>query len=206
MLAVMKKKGVIISLIVVLLVVILFGGAYLFYSSLSKNKEIDEFSKYIEKAKITFDKLLLNDDEVKYEDLIEQCEKVISSKNNDKIEIMKKKLVDLQDSVEEKNEKVNDEEKKVKDSFVKNRYSSTPYQIENMKRVLPQQARYVSFDKESRFTPVRKNRNICGIIVLNDTKPDEPVTLIKTIRQIKDVNAPMPKPFKVEDNLDFDHL
>ena len=113
---------------------------------------------------------------------------------------------DTQENVEEKNEKVNDEEKKVKDSFVKNRYSSTPYQIENMKRVLPQQARYVSFDKESRFTPVRKNRNICGIIVLNDTKPDEPVTLIKTIRQIKDVNAPMPKPFKVEDNLDFDHL
>lgn len=113
---------------------------------------------------------------------------------------------DIQENAEDKTEKDNEEETKSKEGFVKNRYSATPYQLENMKRVLPQQARYISFIKESRFTPVRKNKNISGIIVLHDTKPNEPVEVIKTIRQIKDVNAPMPKPFKIEDDLDFDRL
>lgn len=113
---------------------------------------------------------------------------------------------DIQENAEDKTEKDNKEETKSKEGFVKNRYSATPYQLENMKRVLPQQARYISFIKESRFTPVRKNKNISGIIVLHDTKPNEPVEVIKTIRQIKDVNAPMPKPFKIEDDLDFDRL
>ncbi|KAK5780180.1 hypothetical protein RI543_002724 [Arxiozyma heterogenica] len=113
---------------------------------------------------------------------------------------------DIQENAEDKTEKDNEEETKSKEGFVKNRYSATPYQIENMKRVLPQQARYISFIKESRFTPVRKNKNISGIIVLHDTKPNEPVEVIKTIRQIKDVNAPVPKPFKIEDDLDFDRL
>lgn len=113
---------------------------------------------------------------------------------------------DIQENAEDKTEKDNEEETKSKEGFVKNRYSATPYQLENMKRVLPQQARYISFIKESRFTPVRKNKNISGIIVLHDTKPNEPVEVIKTIRQIKDVNALMPKPFKIEDDLDFDRL
>lgn len=113
---------------------------------------------------------------------------------------------DIQENVEDKADKDNEEETKSKEGFVKNRYSAIPYQIENMKRVLPQQARYVSFIKESRFTPVRKNKNISGVIVLNDTRPNEPVEVIKTIRQIKDVNAPMPKLFRVEDDLDFDRL
>lgn len=113
---------------------------------------------------------------------------------------------DIQENLEDKTDKNDEEDKKSKEGFVKNRYSSTPYQIENMKRVLPQQARYVSFIKDSRFTPVRKNKNISGIIVLNDTKPNEPVEVIKTIRQIKDVNAPMPKPFRIEDDLDFNRL
>ena len=113
---------------------------------------------------------------------------------------------DIQENLEDKTDKNDEEDKKSKEGFVKNRYSSTPYQIENMKRVLPQQARYVSFIKDSRFTPVRKNKNISGIIVLNDTKSNEPVEVIKTIRQIKDVNAPMPKPFRIEDDLDFNRL
>lgn len=113
---------------------------------------------------------------------------------------------DIQENLEDKTDKNDEKDKKSKEGFVKNRYSSTPYQIENMKRVLPQQARYVSFIKDSRFTPVRKNKNISGIIVLNDTKSNEPVEVIKTIRQIKDVNAPMPKPFRIEDDLDFNRL
>lgn len=90
--------------------------------------------------------------------------------------------------------------------FVKNKYSSTPYTIKNMSRVLPQQSRYVSFSKESRFQPVRKSKNVLGIIIVNDSKPDEKIEVIKTIRQIKDINAPMPKPFKVEESLEFEEL
>lgn len=103
-------------------------------------------------------------------------------------------------------EKKEEEAKSAEDGFVKNRYSAIPYKIENMKRVLPQQSKYVSFLKDGRFTSVRRTKNISGIIVLNDSQPGEPVELIKTIREIKDINAPMPKPFKVEDDLDFNNL
>ena len=75
-----------------------------------------------------------------------------------------------------------------------------------MSRVLPQQAKYVSFIKGSRFVPVRKSKSLSGVIVMIDTQPDEPIDIIETIRQRKDVNAPLPAPFKVEDQLDFDSL
>ena len=88
----------------------------------------------------------------------------------------------------------------------RSRYSSKPYKIENMSRVLPQQAKYVSFIKGSRFVPVRKSKSLSGVIVMIDTQPDEPIDIIETIRQRKDVNAPLPAPFKVEDQLDFDSL
>lgn len=103
-------------------------------------------------------------------------------------------------------EKKEDETKSVEEGFTKNRYSAIPYKIENMKRVLPAQSKCISFVKESRFTSVRKTKNISGIIVLNDSKPEESIELIKTIREIKDINAPMPAPFKVEDDLDFNNL
>lgn len=93
---------------------------------------------------------------------------------------------------------------KEKDEEVsKVKYSSKPYKIENMSRVLPQQARYISFNKDDRFVPIRKYKGGNDVIILTDKKPEEPVTLIETVRQSKDVNAPLPTPFKVEDNLDY---
>ena len=78
-----------------------------------------------------------------------------------------------------------------------------PYKIENASRVLPQQLKYVAFNKDERFVPVRKFKGSNGIIVLVDKTPDEPAEVIKTVRQMKDVDAPLPTPFKVEEELDF---
>ena len=92
------------------------------------------------------------------------------------------------------------------DEYSKNKYSAKPYKIQNLTRVLPQQSRYVSFVKNGRFTPVRKLKNTAGIIVVSDSKPDEPIELIETIRERNNVNAPMPPPFYVTDEIDFDNL
>lgn len=106
----------------------------------------------------------------------------------------------------EQEEPAKDEESKDKDEETsKVKYSSKPYKIENMTRVLPQQARYISF-KDDRFVPVRKYKGNTGVIVLTDNKPDEPVELTETVRQSKDVNAPLPTPFKVDDELDYSRI
>lgn len=92
------------------------------------------------------------------------------------------------------------------DEYLKNKYSSQPYKVQNMTRILPQQSRYVSFGKNDRFVPVRRSKNTSGIIIVSDSKPEEPVELIETIRERNDVNAPLPQPFTVEDEVDFDLL
>ncbi|CAK9436090.1 uncharacterized protein LODBEIA_P06480 [Lodderomyces beijingensis] len=75
------------------------------------------------------------------------------------------------------------------------RYTKNAYKIENLSRVLPQQANFVAFAKDGRFVPVRKYRGNGGIIVLQDTKPDEPIEFIKTVRQLNITEAPLPEPF-----------
>ncbi|EGW32280.1 uncharacterized protein SPAPADRAFT_61364 [Spathaspora passalidarum NRRL Y-27907] len=86
-------------------------------------------------------------------------------------------------------------ETKPSDEPVQVRYSKTPYKIENLTRVLPLQSNYISFIKDDRFVPVRKYRGSSGIIVLEDTKPEEKVEYIKTVRQLNISEAPMPEPF-----------
>lgn len=119
---------------------------------------------------------------------------------------------------EKKEEKSEDFDKKEKGSATeedasksteaesKNKYSSKPFNVPNMSRVLPAQTRYISFNKESRFVPVRKFKSGTGIIVLSDTNSGEPIEMIETVRQEKDVNAPLPTPFTVEDEVNFDNL
>lgn len=75
------------------------------------------------------------------------------------------------------------------------RYLKVPYKISNFSRVLPNQANFVSFSKDERFVPIRKFRGAGGIIVLADTKPGEPVEIIKTVRQMNITEAPLPEPF-----------
>lgn len=75
------------------------------------------------------------------------------------------------------------------------RYLKVPYKISNLSRVLPNQANFVSFIKDERFVPIRKFKGSGGIIVLEDTRPDEPIETIKTVRQMNITEAPLPEPF-----------
>lgn len=116
--------------------------------------------------------------------------------NEDKMDVDKdeqsgKEELNEEDSKEEgtKEETLDDK----KDDTV--RYSKTPYKIENLSRVLPAQANYISFMKDQRFTPVRRSRGISGIIILEDNKPDEKADVIKTVRQLNVTEAPLPEPF-----------
>ena len=75
------------------------------------------------------------------------------------------------------------------------RYAKTPYQINNLSRVLPSQAGFVSFNKDERFLPIRKIKGSGGIIVLEDKQQGEPIEVIKTVRQMNITEAPLPQPF-----------
>ena len=122
-------------------------------------------------------------------------------KENKKNEAMKKDL--LKESVQEsknapKSEsKSESSESEENDSYepVAIRYMKTPFKINNLSRVVPAEANYVSFIKNDRFSPVRKVRGAGGIIVLEDTKAGESVEIIKTVRQLNITEAPMPEPF-----------
>lgn len=78
------------------------------------------------------------------------------------------------------------------------KYSKTPYKLENVTRVLPNQLKYISFNKDERFVPVRKFKGNGGVVVLIDKKPEEPIQSIKTVRQLNNKDAPLPEPFHLE--------
>ncbi|SCU91574.1 LADA_0F10770g1_1 [Lachancea dasiensis] len=111
---------------------------------------------------------------------------------------------ELKPEVKEEAKKPEDEAKD--DAPYKLKYVNKPYQIENACRVVPQQLKYIAFSKEDRFVPVRKFKGSNGVVVVIDKSPKEPVELIKTTKQKKDVDAPLPTPFKVEDELEFSKL
>lgn len=111
-----------------------------------------------------------------------------------------------ENTTEEKTAKAEDaQEDKTSYEPVAIRYVKTPYKISNLSRVLPAEASFVSFIKDDRFTPIRKFKGSGGIIVLQDTKPGEPVEIIKTVRQLNITEAPMPQPFTLSgEDLDDD--
>lgn len=79
------------------------------------------------------------------------------------------------------------------------KYSKTPYKLENLTRVVPAQLKYISFNKEERFVPVRKFKGFGGVVVLVDKKPEEGTfESIKTVRQLNNKDAPLPEPFMLE--------
>ncbi|SCU79919.1 LAFA_0B06480g1_1 [Lachancea sp. 'fantastica'] len=92
------------------------------------------------------------------------------------------------------------------DAPYKIKYVNKGYKIENASRVVPQQLKYIAFSKDERFVPVRKFRGSNGVVVMIDKTPNEPVELIKTAKQKKDVDAPLPTPFKVEEELEFSKI
>ncbi|KAG0377021.1 proteasome regulatory particle base subunit [Mortierella sp. AD032] len=79
----------------------------------------------------------------------------------------------------------------------------------NLARVVPAQLKYISFDKDARYVPVKKDVT-GGIVVLLDNKPDEPENLIATTTsavsstppatadikmEVEEEEAPLPEPF-----------
>ncbi|KAF1841450.1 26S proteasome regulatory complex, non-ATPase subcomplex, Rpn2/Psmd1 subunit [Cucurbitaria berberidis CBS 394.84] len=62
------------------------------------------------------------------------------------------------------------------------------YELENMSRVLPPQVKYISFPSE-RYVPVKKPT--LGVILLTDTRPSEPKTLLE-LKVKKAAPAPTP--------------
>ncbi|KAK4508622.1 hypothetical protein PRZ48_002361 [Zasmidium cellare] len=65
------------------------------------------------------------------------------------------------------------------------------YELENMSRVLPGQIKYISFSSDGRYQPVKKPTG--GVILLDDTKPDESKTLIE-LKARKKTAAQAPAP------------
>lgn len=121
-----------------------------------------------------------------------------------KMEVDESKLDVKEEEEEGKPETSKNEESEEKKEDVI-RYSKTPFKIENLSRVLPAQANYVSFMKDQRFVPVKKLRGISGIVVLNDTQPSEKCEIVKTVRQLNVTEAPVPEPFVLAgEDLDLD--
>lgn len=102
-----------------------------------------------------------------------------------------------------------DEERKADDATALTKAASEKksFRVENLSRVLPSQLRYISFDKDSRFTPSRQFRGVGGVIVVADQKPNEPVEFMQTVRQAnspddEENEAPVPEPFVYDDAMD----
>lgn len=72
------------------------------------------------------------------------------------------------------------------------------YGLENMSRVLPAQLKFVSFPDE-RYEPVKKPTG--GVILLNDTKPSEPKTLLE-MKKAKKSAQPAATPGTLQDRVD----
>lgn len=62
------------------------------------------------------------------------------------------------------------------------------FDIENISRVLPRQLRYTSFPESGRYVPIKKPTG--GVILMTDTTPSEPKSLIE--RQVPKKAAPVP--------------
>jgi len=61
------------------------------------------------------------------------------------------------------------------------------YDLGNMARVLPAQIKHISFPSEGRYQPVKKPTG--GVILLTDTKPDEPKSLLELKARKKTATA-----------------
>ncbi|KAF9201263.1 proteasome regulatory particle base subunit [Haplosporangium sp. Z 27] len=106
---------------------------------------------------------------------------------------------------EEKAEEVKDDEAK---ATAKSKKEPQFEKLGNLARVVPAQLKYITFDKDSRYVPVRKDVT-GGIVVLLDNRIGEPETLIATTTaatsaasastdtkmEVEEEEAPVPEPF-----------
>ncbi|KAF2721807.1 26S proteasome regulatory complex, non-ATPase subcomplex, Rpn2/Psmd1 subunit [Polychaeton citri CBS 116435] len=86
---------------------------------------------------------------------------------------------------------VDTSEEKKDEKPAKRRAEKVGYEVENMSRVLPAQLKYISFPSEGRYQPVKKPTG--GVILVDDTNPDESRTLIE-MKAKKRTAPPAPTP------------
>ncbi|KAF2270947.1 26S proteasome regulatory complex, non-ATPase subcomplex, Rpn2/Psmd1 subunit [Lojkania enalia] len=108
----------------------------------------------------------------------------ISAADEDKMD------VDEETKKDEKTEKAEGEEGMPSGETSKKKLEKEKvgYDLENMSRVLPAQVKYITFPGE-RYVPVKKPTG--GVILVTDTKPSEPKTLLE-LKVKKAVPAPAP--------------
>ncbi|KAF8952283.1 proteasome regulatory particle base subunit [Podila verticillata] len=110
--------------------------------------------------------------------------------------------MEVEEEKPEKTEEAKEEEEKAANKAKKEPESE---KLGNLARVLPAQLKYISFDKNSRYVPVKKDVS-GGIVVLLDSQPGEPETLIPTSTatsstapaesmEVEEEEAPLPEPF-----------
>ncbi|KAF9911713.1 proteasome regulatory particle base subunit [Linnemannia zychae] len=114
--------------------------------------------------------------------------------------------MDEDEKPEAKAEEAKEEEAKV---AAKPKKEPLSEKLGNLARVVPAQLKYISFDKDARYVPVKKDVT-GGIVVLLDNKPDEPENLIATTTsaaspappatadtkmEVEEEEAPLPEPF-----------
>nr|POF02543.1 26s proteasome regulatory subunit rpn2 [Quercus suber] len=86
--------------------------------------------------------------------------------------------------------KTGDEKDEEKDSLKKRvEKEKVGHDVENMKRVLPAQIKYISFAADGRYQPVKKPTG--GVILLHDTQSSEPKSLLE-LKARKKTAAPAP--------------
>lgn len=100
----MKKNKII--LIVIIVICVIAGGIVSFklYKNKEDKQEISNYSEYIKDRKDDFDKLILDDNEKKYDDLIKKSQDII---NNNKVSLINKSKTDIEslyDTISRKNE------------------------------------------------------------------------------------------------------
>ncbi|KAH3667990.1 hypothetical protein OGAPHI_001744 [Ogataea philodendri] len=129
-----------------------------------------------------------------------------AKKDKAKKDVKDEDVMDVDEKKDSEDEKAKKESSPASDDSGKSQpesfYVKEPYQFENMTRVLPAQLKYVTFSKTERFVPVRKFKGMGGIVVLQDTTPDEPVDRIKTVREKNNTDAPVPEPFTIDPEVD----
>lgn len=99
------KKGKVI-LVVIIAICVIAGGIVSFklYKNKEDKQEISNYSEYIKDRKDDFDKLILGDNEKKYDDLIKKSQDII---NNNKVSLINKSKTDIEslyDTISRKNE------------------------------------------------------------------------------------------------------
>lgn len=108
-----SKKALIISLSIVLGAIVLFVGGFLLYQRISVNREIESFSNEVMNMEEAIDKLSLGDYKDEYEKLIKECDKIISSKDVDRIQYIKEEFTKLKKKINEANSAEEEEEEEV---------------------------------------------------------------------------------------------